>query len=146
MKRTRQLKLSRLRTIRVVEAAPDVLDRLVPILCADDEKRIVYGVVYEPLEVDTHGDYMTAEDIEAACHGFMKSQVIGVQHEGRAPAELVENYIAQSDQTIGGQAVKKGSWIMAAHILDDDLWAEVKAGTYGGLSLGGYASKEPDPA
>ena len=35
-----------------------------------DEQKLVYGIVYEPDVPDAHGDYMTAEEIEKAAHGF----------------------------------------------------------------------------
>lgn len=39
---------------------------------AEDEKKLVYGVVYEPDIADAHGDFMTAEEIQKAAHGFLK--------------------------------------------------------------------------
>src|SRR3990167_5336817 len=86
-------------------------DRVAPIICADDEKRLVYGLVYAPETEDTHGEMADAETIEAAAHGFMESRMIGIQHEREAPAAIVESYIAQADQVIGGQHVSKGSWM-----------------------------------
>ncbi|MRT18436.1 terminase, partial [Vitellibacter sp. q18] len=38
----------------------------------DEEQQLVYGVVYEPNVEDSHGDFMTADSIEKAAHGFIK--------------------------------------------------------------------------
>ncbi len=43
--------------------SPDI-ERLFRILKVDTEKRMVYGIVYAPGEVDTEGDTMEAEEIE----------------------------------------------------------------------------------
>ncbi|MGQ7174092.1 XkdF-like putative serine protease domain-containing protein, partial [Escherichia sp. R-CC3] len=37
----------------------------------DEEKRLVYGIVYEPDTLDAHGDFTDAETIEKAAHEFM---------------------------------------------------------------------------
>ena len=39
---------------------------------SDDPQKLVYGVVYEPDVEDAHGDFMDAETIEKAAHGFME--------------------------------------------------------------------------
>lgn len=38
-----------------------------------EPKRYVLGIVYEPDTVDYQGDYASADEIEKACHDFMKS-------------------------------------------------------------------------
>lgn len=121
-------------------------DLYAPILCADDEKRLVYGLVYSPDDEDTHGEMADAQTIEAAAHGFMESRLVGIQHQKEAAASIVESYIAQADTTIGGQAVKSGSWLVVMKIQDDELWARVKSGDFGGISMGGWAVREPDGA
>ncbi len=121
-------------------------EMVLPVFCVDDEKRLLYGVAMEPDAVDTHGEYTEAADIETAAHGYMQSRLVGVQHEKEAPAEVVESYIAQGDLTIGGQHVRKGSWVVAIKIQDDALWAAAKAGEFGGISIGGWAVREDDLA
>lgn len=109
---------------------------------AAGEKRLLYGVVYAPNDVDAHGDFADAETIEEAAHGFMDSRLVGIQHEREAPARIVESFIAPADMTIGGRSVTRGSWVVAIKVDDDELWGRVKAGEFGGLSLGGYAVRE----
>ena len=108
-----------------------------------EEKQIVYGVVLEPDTVDAQGDIIPPEEIENAAHEFMLiSQTIGIEHSAPAEAKVVESYIAPTDLEIGGQKVKKGSWIIAVKIFDKELWEKIKKGYYTGFSIGGYATRE----
>lgn len=110
---------------------------------SDGEKRLVYAMVYAPDEEDSHGDYADAETIEDAAHVFMRDfRTVGLQHEREAPAHVVESYVAPQDMTVGGRAVKRGSWMIVVKVDDDELWQKVKAGEFGGVSLGGYAERE----
>ena len=111
---------------------------------ADDEKRLVTGIVMEPGEFDAHGDITMSETIETAAYVYMlNSQVVGDQHSQPAPdgVKLVESYIAPQDLVIGGEEVKEGSWIMTVYVEDDEMWDAVKAGNYTGFSIGGFAQK-----
>lgn len=114
----------------------------------DDEKHLVYGIVYEPNETDTQGDYANAEDIEKACHKYLAQYdgAIGIMHQVPAPmCRLVENYLAPVDFEIKGpygtQKVKKGSWIIAVYVPDDKLWSMIKSGDFSGFSMQGEAKE-----
>lgn len=105
---------------------------------AEPTKQIVYGVVLEPDVIDSQGDIIKADEIERAAHAFMeKSQVIGNQHSEVAKAVVVENYISPMEFTLGEETVRKGTWIMAVKVLDEELWEGVKKGEYTGFSIGG---------
>ncbi|MFH0902128.1 MAG: XkdF-like putative serine protease domain-containing protein [Pseudomonadota bacterium] len=131
--------------VRAIPAKPllfdERMDMVAPIVCADDEKRLVYGLVYAPDDEDTHGDSADADEIEAAAHGFMASRVVGLQHKAKAPASVVESYIAQADMPLGKEQIKKGSWLVVLKIEDDNLWKAVKDGTFDGISMGGSARR-----
>jgi hypothetical protein len=129
------------------EPAPLVVAKTVKLWrddAAPEERRLVYGIVYEPDERDSHGDYMDADTIERAAHGFMQSRMVGLQHEREAPATVVESYIAPTDMVVAGQAVKKGSWMMVMRVEDQELWGRIKMGEFGGLSLGGFGERIED--
>lgn len=118
-----------------------------PILKADIEKQIVYGVILAPDEVDSQDDWMPADEIEKTAHAYLaKSRVVGAQHEEQMQAVPVESYIApqdlQWDGQYGPQTVKKGSWVMAVKVLDPDHWQKVKSGEYTGFSIGGMGVRE----
>lgn len=113
------------------------------ILKADEERQIVYGVVLEPDTPDSQGDVISADEIEKAAHRFLvKSRVIGLRHSKKAPAEVVESYIAPDDFEMGGQRVKKGSWMLGVHITDSGLWSAIKQGEYQSFSVGGFGTRE----
>jgi hypothetical protein len=117
------------------------------ILKTDDEQRIVYGIVLEPDVEDSQGDVVSRDDVELAAHRFLYQQglAIGDQHRSLAPSEVrpVESYIAPADFEMGGQTVKKGSWVLAVHVADDDLWQQVKKDQKAAFSVGGTGKRAP---
>ena len=80
-------------------------DAVEPGLCrikkADDELQIVWAEVYAPLKVDTHGDFMRADEIRKMAYNFMshsRNHAIDVQHdqkEDRWDHVVVESFIAR---------------------------------------------------
>lgn len=100
-----------------------------------DEKKIAYGLVYEPNVVDAHGDMMTSIEIEKLAYKFLKlpdlSKVIDIQHNQQAiNAYPVESFIARK----GDSDFKEGSWIVAIKIEDDAVWDLAKRGILNGFS------------
>jgi hypothetical protein len=109
------------------------------------EKRLVYGVVLEPDQVDAHGDTIDADTIEKAAHGYLVDNAnVGYQHDFliNEYARVVESYIAPQDLTIGTETVTKGTWVIVTKILDESLWDDIKAGVTTGYSIGGLGSRE----
>lgn len=119
------------------------ISKQVPILKTEEEKQLVTGVVYEPDVEDSHGDKMTAEEIEKASHTFMENyQHIDKQHDEIAgKGTVVENWIAKSDMTVGEQEVKAGTWLMTVRVDDADTWEEIKKGEVTGFSMGGFGER-----
>ena len=114
-----------------------------PIFKADDEKRIVYGVVLEPDTRDLQGDVLGIDTIEEAAHKYLiASRLVGDSHSRSAAAEVVESYLAPADIQLGGQSISKGTWIMGVHITDEEMWRAVKAGEYTGFSIGGTGERK----
>jgi HPt (histidine-containing phosphotransfer) domain-containing protein len=109
-----------------------------------EDRRIVFGEVLVPETKDAHGDVIGAEEIERAAHLWLsRFQDRGVQHTkiANSKMELFESYIAPTRLTLGGRKVKKGTWLLMLHVLDDDLWKQVKKGEFTGFSMGGFARK-----
>ena len=117
------------------------INKYIPIVKVDNEKRIVCGIVYSPYEVDAQGDWMTPEEIEKAAHNYLiKYRKLTKNHD----KELKDCYIAESnttpqDETIGGQLVKRGSWVVKIKVLNDNMWNDIKTGDITGLSMAGSA-------
>jgi hypothetical protein len=127
----------------VKKSVSDARVRYCPILKADTEKRIVYGVVLEPHTRDLQGDVLTVDTIEIAAHKYLvASRTVGDSHSGPAPAEVVESYLAPADYDLGGHRITKGTWVMGVHILDADLWESVKQGEFTGFSIGGTGERK----
>ena len=117
----------------------------IPFKKMDVEKRLVTGVVMEPGGIDLQGDFTDENEIETAAHSFMqKSRVVGKGHESKAKAEVVESYIASGEMDLGGQRVRKGSWVMTVKVHDEELWKEIRGGAFTGFSIGGRSMKIAD--
>lgn len=105
-----------------------------------DEQKLVYGIVYEPDVPDAHGDFMTAEEIEKAAHGFLaEAREIDINHsfEG-GTGVVVESYVAPDEFMIGSKQIAKGSWVLVTRA-SDEVWEQIKAGIITGYSMAGTA-------
>lgn len=117
-----------------------------PIVRKDVEKQIVYGVVYAPGEIDSHGEMMLAADIEIMAHSFMqrmvetKNAVIDVEHDNNAVgAYPVESYV----ETRTDMPWPAGSWLLGVKIEDAAIWQKVKSGELNGYSFEAMVLKRP---
>jgi hypothetical protein len=124
------------------------------IVKVDDEQRIAIGVVLEPRgpdDPDTQGDWHDAGDVEQAAYSFMKAAFAGegwgdLLHDEVTKAGIpLESYIAPVDFALGTgertQLVKAGSWVMAMHYPDADIWDGVKKGQLGAFSVAGFGKR-----
>jgi len=109
----------------------------------DDDERIVFGIVYEPDEEDTQGDYATAEEIRKAAYSFMENgQTYHVMHKGAVVNVCVlESYLAPVEFQAGGETVKKGTWLLASRIPEGEMWTDIKSGELAGYSMGGTGDR-----
>ncbi|MDR4942917.1 XkdF-like putative serine protease domain-containing protein [Bacillus wiedmannii] len=119
-------------------------EKSVKVIKSDDEaERLVYGIVYEPDTIDSHGDFADEKTIEKAAHEFMlKYRQIDKNHDFVAGVgEVVESYIAPADMELNGEPVKKGTWILTTKA-DEETWEAIKKGEFQGYSLAGVAETE----
>lgn len=120
------------------------------ILKVDEETHYVTGVVYEPMEEDAHGNFMTEEEIRKAAYWFAKNgDKVDIQHnfEEADGVTIVENWVTKSDTEIEGEKIKKGTWLITTEITDPDIWDKVQKGEFTGFSMGGigkYSSEDVD--
>ena len=105
-------------------------------------KQIVYGEVYAPNVIDTHGDMMLPDDVVTLCHRFLldnRLQAVDIMHNNAAiDAAVVESFIARK----GDLDFTEGSWVAATKINDKAVWAEILLGNYAGYSMEVYIVKE----
>jgi hypothetical protein len=129
--------------------AGEALRRVTRVIKGADPKdeRYVLGIVLEPETEDSQKDIYSAEEIRQAAHKFMETYgSIGLMHKvalgGRVA--ILESWIAPCDFDLNGQHVKKGTWMLAIRVKDDDLWDSVKKGELTGFSIGGSAIRRPE--
>lgn len=114
---------------------------------ADEEQRLVGGVVLEPGEVDLQNDTVSAVEIRQAAHAFAAGLNLGngpdLMHEIEFPegVSVVETYIAPVDFEMGDQTVKAGSWVVWMHIANDEIWADIISGEIAAFSIVGTAQR-----
>lgn len=118
-------------------------------LLKSGEEKIVYGVVLEPTKElnkpDSQGDIYSAQEVRQACHKFMEDyRTMGLQHREEAGdrVKILENFIAPCDLTIDSKFVHKGTWLLCARVVDQELWGKVKKGEITGFSIGGIANRK----
>lgn len=115
----------------------------------DNEKRIIYGVVFQPETPDSDGEVISEEEIEKAMIGYMEDlQRFDTEHDLkiRDDVKLIENYIAPQDLQFTYRdkdtTIKKGSWIQGVRVYNDSLWQDIQDGNITGFSPWGFGKKE----
>ncbi|MBI3184627.1 MAG: DNA adenine methylase [Myxococcales bacterium] len=117
------------------------LAKRIPLLKTGEE-RYVLGIVLEPETVDAQKDVYSGAEVRDAAHRFMEEyRNIGLMHRELLgdQVKILESYLAPVDFEVDGKRVKKGTWLLAARVLDNDLWKQIKDGAISGWSIGGNA-------
>lgn len=113
------------------------------IVKADAENHYVTGIVYEPMAEDSHGNFMTEDEITKAAYYFAKNgNKVDLQHsfEPLDGAAVVESWIAKADFEIDGEAIQKGTWLMTVEVADESVWEGIEKGEITGFSMGGLGN------
>ncbi len=120
------------------------INKYIPLTKVETEKRIVTGIVLEPDTVDLQGDIYDAGTIEKSAHDFLKDvRVVGLMHKTFGKdLHVVESYVAPVDFDLDGKQIKKGTWVMAAKVVDDTVWDAIKKREITGFSIGAVAQYE----
>jgi hypothetical protein len=106
------------------------------------EERYVLGVVLEPEEIDSQGHVYAEDEVRKAAHGFLEIHArMGLMHKQDVTGKIkiLESFLSPVAMDIEGVIVKKGTWLLGARIVDDELWEGVKNGKFNGWSIGGTA-------
>ncbi len=115
------------------------------IIKVDKAQKIVGGIIYEPDEVDTQGDFTDKKEIEKAEYLFMQKYAtntkrIRINHAGKKYFfPILESFIPEKDTPKGGEMIKAGSWWLMIKITDDKIWKEILENRLSGFSMGGRA-------
>ena len=123
-----------------------------PVAKGQEWKQLVYGVVLEPNAIDSQDDFMLPHHVERTAHGYLKKAIRGrssvakLQHgahrggfsKTQSSIVPVESFIAPVDFSYDGkEQIKKGSWVLAMHVEDPELWQDFLDGKYRAFSVGG---------
>lgn len=114
------------------------------ILKADEELQIAWGVVYMPEIKDSHGDFMTAEEIRAMAYRWMAQgdpEAVDLNHDQKnSGARIVESFIVRDGDP---DFPVPGSWVVGVHVPDVMLWKAIKDGVYNGFSMEALVTHGP---
>lgn len=117
----------------------------IQIMKNDEERGVLYGIVYSPDDVDSQGDEASAKEIQKAAYSFMKNRnTINVDKDHdfiNKDAYIAESWILRKGDEIFPNE-KEGSWAVAVQLESEELKSAVKKGEIAGLSMAGVAKKE----
>ena len=117
-----------------------------PIFKKVEKQRIVYAAVLVPGEPDLDADIgekiLTAEEIEGVAHKWMEEYGnIDYMHGLNNVAKPVETFILPMDWEVEAFGEKmllpKGTWVLAAKVVNDTAWKKVESGELTGFSIMG---------
>lgn len=109
----------------------------------DDDKKIVYGIVYSPDEEDAQGHCSTADEIHKACYNFMKNartKQVDKQHDLNTNQDCYvgENWIVKEGDALFANEVD--AWATAIKVENEEIWDQIKKGEITGISMYGTAN------
>jgi hypothetical protein len=124
----------------------------------DEDKKIVVGLALVPEKAIYRRDgdkeyhiFFSKETVRKAAEMYLQkhnSNNATLEHQTKASGvSVVESWIVEDpkrDKTaMYGLNAVKGAWAVVMRITNDEIWKDVKAGTYKGLSIEGFfAEKE----
>lgn len=126
----------------------------------DEEKRLVYGVVcranYPILRISPQiGKYYIVfkpDTIRRMAEKYLaesrQNDVSTMHRDDVSGVQMVQYFIKDSVRGVSPEGfadIADGSLFAEFHILNDEVWAAVKAGTYNGFSLEGVFDFVPEP-
>lgn len=101
----------------------------------DEARRIVFGMVYEGMVLDTYGEFMFGQDVETMCHRFAQlapAETIDTNHDNIPNGSYpVESFIARE----GDRDFPEGSWVLGIKVPDDHVWRQIVKGELNGFSF-----------
>ncbi len=133
---------------------------LMPIVKADADKRIIYAVVLDPYQFDTHQDWIPPHEIEETAHRwFAESRLVSLQHKGPTASYAVESWVeaypskqdyraAMAEEPhqayrrkFGSDTIHSGAWIIGTKLCDAD-WEKYEDGEIDAYSVEGFGRRE----
>ncbi len=95
--------------------------------------------------IDSQGEAMLAEDVQALAHAFItKSRKMDVQHDERArkSLELVESFV--NGPEVASPNFWPGAWVVVFRVeKGSQEWADIESGRLDAVSFQGWVTKIP---
>ena len=125
----------------------------------DDEKRIIIGLALVPdkLIYRRNGDYeynitFSKDTVRKASELYfkkLKNNNATLEHQEKTDGvTTIESWIVENPKidksALYNLNATEGSWVVVMKIYNDEVWKEVKNGTYKGLSIEGYFSEKAE--
>ena len=136
------------RSLLVKSASADqqVFERQVVIAKQDVARRMAYGLVLVPDEIDGWNDTIAPGEIEKAAYNFMRSgattQIDADHDRDAAKGYVAESWIVRQKDPLFPEETP-GAWAVGVKVTDDEVWARVESGDLTGFSVLGLARREP---
>ena len=119
----------------------------------DDDRRLAFGWAYVfeddgQMQIDHSGDFIDKAALpaleEAAYDYVLTSRQADEMHEKlEGVAELVESVMLTPDKAAAmGITTKRYGYWVGFKVRDENVWAKIKDGTYGGFSIRGAGERE----
>lgn len=121
--------------LRKSMSGPELIKASYDIYSVETDQQLVTGQIYAPNVLDSHGHYMTTDELRQVAHKFMQDGLItsiDLQHNNvTVPATIVESFIARK----GDPDFEEGAWVATTKIDDPVIWRAVKDGKINGYSF-----------
>jgi len=131
----------------------------VTLKAAREEEQIVYGIVLDPNAIDAHNDWAPPAEVQKTAHDYIsQSRVVGLEHESKVRAQVVESFVETypsekdykaamkmqphsiTQRKFGDDVLRSGAWVLGVK-LEDREWKAYKRGEITGFSMGGFSIK-----
>jgi len=121
----------------------------------DKTKRQVFGYCLVPDQPDYQGDVVSAEEVEKACHSFMRNLSYneqhatggGLEHSMFADVGYPVQSVVDTNGCLGEGVSKgggiKGAWWIGMQVTNGDIWEAIEKGEIKGFSIGGTGKRIP---
>lgn len=93
---------------------------------------------------DTDGDILNTQEIKEIFTSFNNQDSFEVHHNDLPLQEvsLLENYISQTDETLGLMTIPAGSWMIVIRVDNPNIQERILQGEFGGVSLSNRVKSE----
>ena len=93
---------------------------------------------------DTDGDILNTQEIKEIFTSFNNQDSFEVHHNDLPLQEvsLLENYISQTDETLGLMTIPAGSWMIVIRVDNPNIQERILEGEFGGVSLSNRVKSE----